>query len=133
MILFNSSSFWKYNIKYLHQQSVSLEKDPMLFHMDGGVRSSQISATHDVFSVTVSNSANDRSKISLSGSTSAVRTGAYPLLDLCKQTSCMYTSRTWPWKMLTHSHHIKLLTYNELLWSIIVYGILSYLRMQPVR
>ena len=66
----------------------------MQFHTDGGVCSSQISAPHDVFSVTISNSANDRSKISLSGSSSAVHTGAYPLLDLFKQISCMYTSRT---------------------------------------
>jgi len=62
--------------------------------MDGGVRSSQISAPIDVFSVKISNSANDRSKTSLSGSSSAVRKGADHLLDLCKQISCMYTSRT---------------------------------------
>jgi len=45
--------------------------------MDGAVRSSQISAPFDVFSVNISNSANDRSKTSLSGSSSAVRTGAH--------------------------------------------------------
>ena len=74
----------------------------MLFHMDRGVRSSQISVPHDVCSVTVSNSANDRSKTSLSGSSSAVREGAYHLLDLCKKIRCMYISRTWTQKLLTH-------------------------------
>jgi len=52
------------------------------FHTDGAVRSSQISAPIDVFSVNISNSANDRSKTSLSGSSSAVRTGAHHLLDI---------------------------------------------------
>jgi len=46
--------------------------------MDGDVRSSQMSAKHDVISVKISNNANDRTKTSLSGSSSAVRAGAHP-------------------------------------------------------
>jgi len=57
--------------------------------MAGGVRSSKTSAQHDVFSVTVSNSANDQSKISLSGSSGTLYTGAHPSLDLCNQISRM--------------------------------------------
>jgi len=45
--------------------------------MDGGVSSPQISKPHDVCSVKSSNSANDRSKTRLSGSSSVECTGVH--------------------------------------------------------
>ena len=100
--------------------------------MDSGISSSQIYAPHHVFSVKSSNSANDRSKTRFSAA--QVLYVQVPIFIGSVQTDKknvhdMHVSMELAYMLISYQAAI----YNQLPLSNILYAILSYLTMQPVR